>query len=51
MGESPRELVLELLHPGVEIVLPWNDDVRRQAIDQINQAIVADRETNSATGS
>ncbi len=51
MGESPRELVLELLHPGVEIVLPWNDDVRRQAIDQINQAIVADRDTNSATGS
>ncbi len=47
LGESPHELVLELLHPGREIVLPWNDVARRQAIDLVNRAIVTDSSLTS----
>jgi hypothetical protein len=39
LGTSPQELVLELLRPGTEHVVPWNDAARRRAIKMVDAAI------------
>jgi ATP-dependent helicase/nuclease subunit A len=39
LGVSPTELVLQLLRPGVEHVIPWNDAVRKRAVEMVNEAI------------
>jgi ATP-dependent helicase/nuclease subunit A len=41
LGASPTELVLQLLRPGIEHVIPWNDTVRHRAIEMVNEAIRA----------
>jgi ATP-dependent helicase/nuclease subunit A len=41
LGTSPTELVLELLRPGIEHKIPWNETARRHAIDMVNEAIEA----------
>jgi ATP-dependent helicase/nuclease subunit A len=41
LDQSPAELVLHFLRPGAEHVFAWNDTVRRQAIEMVNQAIAA----------
>ena len=48
LGESSSELVLELLQPGIEIVIPWNEDARRQAVDMIGRAIAGEIEAEQA---
>ncbi len=42
LGASPMELVLELLRPGIEHVVPWNDNARQKAIKMMNDAIASD---------
>jgi ATP-dependent exoDNAse (exonuclease V) beta subunit len=39
LGVAPTELVLQLLSPGVEHVIPWNDDARKRAIELVSEAI------------
>ena len=39
LGQSPAELVLHFLRPGVEHVFPWNDAARTRAIEMVNEAI------------
>jgi hypothetical protein len=39
LGKSPKELVLELLRPGIEHKIAWNDIARQQAITVVNEAI------------
>lgn len=39
LGTSPTELVLELMRPGIEQAIPWNDAARRRAIEMVNEAI------------
>jgi ATP-dependent helicase/nuclease subunit A len=39
LGESPRELVLHFLRPGVEYVFAWDDASRRRGTDMVNDAI------------
>jgi ATP-dependent exoDNAse (exonuclease V) beta subunit len=35
LGQSPVELVLYFLEPGVEHAVAWNDEARRRASDLI----------------
>ena len=39
LGTSPSELVLQLLRPGIEHILPWNAEARRRAIELVTEAI------------
>ncbi|HEX5445370.1 MAG TPA: 3'-5' exonuclease, partial [Pirellulales bacterium] len=39
LGQSPVELVLHFLRPGIEYIIPWNDSVRVQAIGTMNNLI------------
>jgi len=39
LGVVPTELVLTLLRPGIELVIPWNDRARDRAIQMVNEAI------------
>lgn len=39
LGQPPAELVLYFLRPGAEHVFAWNDAVRRQAVEMVNEAI------------
>ena len=39
LGVSPQELVLELLRPGTEHVVPWNEAARRRATTMVNDAM------------
>jgi ATP-dependent helicase/nuclease subunit A len=39
LGQSPTELVLHFLRPGVEHVVPWNAAACTQAIKTLNEAI------------
>jgi hypothetical protein len=39
LGKPPAELVLELLRPGIEHKISWNDAARRQAIQGVSDAI------------
>jgi ATP-dependent helicase/nuclease subunit A len=39
LGEPPAELALYFLRPGVEHIFPWNDSIRRQALENVNSAI------------
>ncbi len=39
LGEPPAELVLHFLQDASEHVFPWNDAVRRRAIELVNQSI------------
>ncbi len=41
LGTPPTELVLELLRPGIEHVIRWNDTARRRATEMVNEAIAA----------
>jgi hypothetical protein len=38
LGQSPTELVLYFLRPGVEHVFAWNDEVRREAVQTVSEA-------------
>ena len=40
LGTPPKELVLELLRPGIEHVIPWTPKTRGKAIDMITAALV-----------
>jgi RecB family exonuclease len=46
LGESPTELVLYFLRPGIEHVFPWNDAARSKAIEMVNAAIASAQETD-----
>ncbi len=39
LGIPPKELVLELLRPGIEHVIPWTPKTRGKAIDMITTAL------------
>ncbi len=39
LGESPTELILELLRLGIEKTIPWNAAARRRAVEMVNEAI------------
>ncbi|HEX4415812.1 MAG TPA: UvrD-helicase domain-containing protein [Lacipirellulaceae bacterium] len=39
LSTQVTELVLELLRPGIEHVIPWNGQARTNAIDQLNKAV------------
>jgi ATP-dependent helicase/nuclease subunit A len=39
LGEPPAELALYFLRPGVEHIFPWNDNIRREALEKVNSAI------------
>jgi ATP-dependent helicase/nuclease subunit A len=39
LGQSPKELVLHFLRPGVEHIIPWNDTARAKAIQTVTEAI------------
>jgi ATP-dependent helicase/nuclease subunit A len=39
LGTSPTELVLQLLRPGIEHTIPWNDATRTRAIEMVSDAI------------
>ena len=41
LGKPPVDLVLYFLQPGVDHSITWNDDVRHDAIEILNQAIAA----------
>jgi ATP-dependent helicase/nuclease subunit A len=45
LGTSPTELVPQLLRPGIEHIIPWNDAARTRAIEMVNDAIAAARQT------
>lgn len=44
-GDSPSELVLELLQPAAEAVFPWNDSARQEAVNMISRSIAAATKT------
>src|SRR5262249_54073898 len=46
LGTAPTELVLELLRPGIEHIIPWNEKTRAAAIEQIDSALTT---TNAST--
>ena len=39
LGKPPIELVLQLLRPGIEHIIPWNETARTRAIQMIDNAI------------
>jgi ATP-dependent helicase/nuclease subunit A len=41
VGRSPDEIVVHFLRPGVERIFAWNDEMRREAIASLDQAIAA----------
>lgn len=44
LGRPPVELVLYFLHPAVPVVITWNDDNRRRAVELVSRAIAANLE-------
>ena len=40
LGQSPTELVLHFLRPGIEHIIPWNDAARERAIANVNDLII-----------
>jgi len=43
LGQSPTELVLYFMRPGVEHVFDWNDKVRGEAVEMVHAAIAAEQ--------
>lgn len=39
LGTSPTELVLQLLRPGIEHIIPWNNATRTRAVKMVSDAI------------
>lgn len=39
LGTSPTELVLQLLRPGIEHIIPWNNAARTRAVKMVSDAI------------
>jgi ATP-dependent helicase/nuclease subunit A len=44
LGVAPVELVLQLLRPGIEVIIPWDHKARQRATELVTTAISVSRE-------